>query len=55
MQTATIAFDRFNQLHDDACHERIRAARARLGEQAVLLGHHYPVSYTHLDVYKRQS
>ena len=41
MQTATIAFDRFNQLHDDACHERIRAARARLGEQAVLLGHHY--------------
>jgi quinolinate synthase len=41
MQTATIAFDRFNQLHDDACHERIRAARARLGKQAVLLGHHY--------------
>ena len=41
MQTTTIAFDRFNQLQDDACHERIRAARARLGNRAVILGHHY--------------
>ena len=41
MQTATIAFDHFNQLQDDACHERIRAARARLGQRAVILGHHY--------------
>ena len=41
MQTAAIAFDHFNQLQDDACHERIRAARARLGERAVILGHHY--------------
>ena len=41
MQTATIAFDQFNLLQDDACHERIRAARARLGSRAVLLCHHY--------------
>ena len=41
MQTTTIAFDRFNHLQDDACHERIRAARARLGERVVILGHHY--------------
>ena len=32
MQTATIAFDRFNELQDDACHERIRAAREKLGK-----------------------
>ena len=41
MQTAAIAFDHFNQLQDDACHERIRAVRARLGQRAVILGHHY--------------
>jgi quinolinate synthase len=41
MQTATVNFDKFNQLQDDACHERIRAARARLGKKAVLLCHHY--------------
>ncbi len=41
MQTATISFDTFNQLQDDACHARIRAARARLADQAVLLCHHY--------------
>jgi hypothetical protein len=31
MQTATISFDPFNSLSDEACHERIRAARAKLG------------------------
>jgi quinolinate synthase len=41
MHTATISFDKFNALQDDACHERIRAARARLGSRAVLLCHHY--------------
>ena len=41
MQTATIAFDPFNELQDDACHERIRAAREKLGKKAVLLCHHY--------------
>ena len=30
MQTATISFDPFNSLSDAACHERIRAARAKL-------------------------
>ncbi|WP_300455184.1 quinolinate synthase NadA [Accumulibacter sp.] len=41
MQTATIRFDTFNQLPDEACHRRIRAARERLGKRAVLLCHHY--------------
>ena len=41
MQTATISFDKFNALADNDCHERIRAARARLGKKAVLLCHHY--------------
>ncbi len=41
MQRTSINFDSFNQLHDDDCHERIRAARARLGKKAVLLCHHY--------------
>ena len=41
MPTATISFDKFNQLQDDACHQRIRAARERLGNKAVLLCHHY--------------
>jgi len=41
MPTATISFDKFNQLQDDACHRRIRAARERLGTRAVLLCHHY--------------
>jgi quinolinate synthase len=33
MQTATIAFDRFNSLADNDAGERIRAAKARLGER----------------------
>ena len=41
MQAAPISFDRFNALTDGDAHERIRAARARLGERAVLLCHHY--------------
>ena len=41
MQSASINFDRFNQLQDNACHERIRAARARLGPRVVMLSHHY--------------
>jgi quinolinate synthase len=41
MQTATIGFDRFNTLGDGDAQERIRAARARLGKRAVILGHHY--------------
>ncbi|WP_291992528.1 quinolinate synthase NadA [Candidatus Accumulibacter sp. ACC003] len=41
MPTATISFDKFNQLQDEACHQRIRVARQRLGSKAVLLCHHY--------------
>ena len=41
MHTATIAFDPFNTLSDEACQERIRAARAKLGKRAVILCHHY--------------
>jgi len=41
MHTATISFDKFNALADADCHERIRAARAKLGKKAVLLCHHY--------------
>ena len=52
MQTATIAFDKFNTLADDDCQERIRAARARLGKKAVLLCHHYQRAdvYQHADL-----
>ena len=48
MEAAVIAFDRFKPLADDACEERILAARARLGGRAVILGHHYQRA----DVYK---
>ena len=41
MQTAAIAFDRFEKLQDDACQDRILAAKAALGQRAVILGHHY--------------
>ena len=41
MITNSIHFDRFNELQDEACHERIRAARKKLGQRAVILGHHY--------------
>lgn len=41
MQISPISFDKFNALADADAHERIRAARARLGKKAVLLCHHY--------------
>ena len=41
MQTASISFDPFNALSDKDCHERIRAARTKLGKRAVILCHHY--------------
>ena len=52
MQVATISFDRFNVLADEQAQERIRAARARLGERAVLLCHHYQRAdvYQHADL-----
>ena len=52
MSTAVIQFDRFNTLADDAAQERIRAARAKLGKRAVILGHHYQRAdvYQHADL-----
>jgi quinolinate synthase len=52
MQTATISFDRFNSLADTDAGERIRAARAKLGKDVVLLCHHYQRAdvYAHADI-----
>jgi len=52
MQTATVAFDRFERLQDDACQDRIVAAKAALGKRAVILGHHYQRAdvYRHADL-----
>ena len=52
MQTAPIAFDPFNSLKDAEAHERIRAAKARLGDRVVLLVHHYQRAdvYQHRDL-----
>jgi quinolinate synthase len=52
MQVATIAFDRFNRLGDDDAQQRIRSARAALGQRVVLLVHHYQRTdvYLHADL-----
>jgi quinolinate synthase len=52
MQAASINFDRFNSLADEAAQERILAARAKLGQSAVLLCHHYQRAdvYRHADL-----
>ena len=52
MQTATISFDRFNTLADRDAGERIRAAKATLGDKVVLLCHHYQRAdvYVHADI-----
>jgi quinolinate synthase len=52
MQTSVIKFDQFNELQDEEAHERIRAAKARLGKRAVLLIHHYQRAdvYQHRDL-----
>ncbi len=41
MRVNAIAFERFDQMQDEACQERILAAKARLGKRLVILGHHY--------------
>lgn len=41
MNTPSIDFALFSRMPDAECHERIRAARARVGKKAVILCHHY--------------
>ena len=52
MPAAQINFDSYNTLADAEAQERIVAARARLGERAVLLCHHYQRAdvYRHADI-----
>jgi quinolinate synthase len=52
MQVSAVAFDRFDRMHDEACEERIRAAKTALGKRMVLLAHHYqrPDVYKHADL-----
>ena len=52
MQSAVIQFDKFNALADADAGERIRAARAALGKDVVLLCHHYQRAdvYQHADI-----
>jgi quinolinate synthase len=49
---ASLSFDAYNGLSDDECQARIRAVRARLGKQVVLLCHHYQRAdiYQHADL-----
>ena len=52
MQEAAINFSQFAALPDDDCQARIAAARARLGERARILAHHYQRAdvYCHADL-----
>lgn len=52
MQVAPVNFSQFAALPDDDCQTRIKAARAQLGERAVLLAHHYQRAdvYCHADL-----
>ncbi len=47
-----IAFDLYRNLDDESCQARILAAKAALGKQVVILGHHYQRSdvYRHADL-----
>lgn len=51
MSSAIIQFDRFHSLADEAAQVRIRAAREKLGQKVVILGHHYQRAdvYQHAD------
>jgi len=52
MEVAPIQFSQFDALSDGECGERIREARAALGDRAVLLAHHYQRAdvYRHADL-----
>ena len=51
MQTATIKFERYQDADNADCQRRIIAARAKLGNRLVILGHHYQNEgvYRHAD------
>ena len=50
--TAALPVQQFNEINDQDCEERIRAAKAVLGDRLVILGHHYQRDevYRHADV-----
>ena len=52
MHVSPISFDHFNALQDADAHDRIRAAKAKLGSRVVLLVHHYQRAdvYQHRDL-----
>lgn len=52
MQVAQVNFSQFSVLSDDDCQRRIAEARARLGERATILAHHYQRAdvYRHADL-----
>ncbi|PTQ81829.1 quinolinate synthetase [Nitrosospira multiformis] len=52
MKSEAIAFERFDNLNDDDCEQRIVQAKAALGKRAVILAHHYqrPDVYKHADL-----
>ncbi|MDB4138336.1 quinolinate synthase NadA [Methylophilaceae bacterium] len=52
MNTTTIKFDAFETLKNDDCQERIIEAKKALGDQVVILGHHYQneTVYRHADL-----
>jgi quinolinate synthase len=51
MQTATIKFERFQTAQEDDLQQRIVAAKQKLGNRLVILGHHYQQEgvYRHAD------
>lgn len=51
MQVAAIKFEKYQHSADEECQERILAARAKLGDRLVILGHHYQQEgvYRHAD------
>lgn len=48
MQAEAIEFERFDDLQDEICEQRIIAAKKKLGKRVVILAHHYQRA----DVYK---
>ena len=52
MTKTAFAIDSFSQLHEDDCQRRIVAAKQRLGDELLILGHHYQREevFRHADV-----